>query len=310
MSTILDALGELETSSITVSVLEALDTVVPGEWQNCTDFDEMIPVVIGHDQQGIIDDVRNRAIALIDDSDRDYEMALWLFQKIDTMDKVAAGATVASKVTDLFGGLDFVKQFTPKPETTQALDAGLKLIAELMAFGFLKGLPELTFEEIALFVIELQKYGKADLMRIAAWIIIDGMLPLGPNFMSKIVDTIENSATSEVAGHSIFDTISEYLPGDDDEEKMSFVTQALRSTSEFIGKFIEEHNITDDLIQEKLGDVVDMVDGGSDYVAAALDASTNYFSHTGTQTVARSLIEEAYAQLKEDVWQNYLNQHG
>ena len=140
-----EALSALPTSGVTVSLLEALDSIVPGEWENTTNFEEMIPLVIGLQQPGIIADVHARALALSQDDSKQYDKALWLFKSLDTMDQLAAGATVASKVSDFFGGLDFVKDLAPKPETTQALDAGLKLIAEIMAFGFLKGLPELNF---------------------------------------------------------------------------------------------------------------------------------------------------------------------
>ena len=303
------ALSSLPTSGVTVSLLNALDSIVPGQWENITSFEAMIPRVTGLTQPGIVEDVRARALALSQDDSKQYDKALWLFQSIDTMDRVAAGATVASKVSDFFGGLDFVKDLAPKPETTQALDAGLKLIAEIMAFGFLKGLPELTFEEVAHFVVALQKYGKADIMRLASWVIVDGMLPLGPNFMRTIIDTTQSVATSKVAGHSIFGAISDRLPGDSPEQKQAFVGRALEQTSSFIEEFVQARGITHESIQQHLGGVIDIADGGADYVAAALDASTNYFSHTGTQTVARALIEEAFEQLQADVWSEYVARH-
>jgi hypothetical protein len=38
-------------------------------------------------------------------------------------------------------------------------------------------------------------------------------------------------------------------------------------------------------------------DSKLDYLAAFLDVTTNYYEHTGTQTLARRLIERAYAEI-------------
>ena len=50
-------------------------------------------------------------------------------------------------------------------------------------------------------------------------------------------------------------------------------------------------------IAKKLESFVDMSDGKLDLVAAGLDVSTNYFEHTGTQSVARQLIDRAYGEV-------------
>jgi hypothetical protein len=39
------------------------------------------------------------------------------------------------------------------------------------------------------------------------------------------------------------------------------------------------------------------IDGKLDYVAAFLDMTTNYYEHTGTQTVARSLVTRAMGEI-------------
>jgi hypothetical protein len=39
------------------------------------------------------------------------------------------------------------------------------------------------------------------------------------------------------------------------------------------------------------------MDGKLDYVAAFVDMTTDYFAHTGTQTVARSLISRAASEI-------------
>lgn len=296
-------LSALPTDNITVKVLNALDTIVPGQWENIRSLDAMITRTTGLDGQGVKEDLRQQLAAL---NSQPYERALWLFETIDKLDQVAAGAAVASKVTDLFGGLDFLKEFTPKAETTQALDAGLKLVVEVLALGLMKGLPKPSVEEMALFVAELSRYGKADVMRLTAWVVIDGLLPLGPDFMRHIIGAFDQASQSKLAGHSIFEAVADYLPGDSTAQKQAFVTKTLGATSDFIGSFVKEKGLSRQLIISKLSGVVDISDDTLDYVAAGLDASTSYFSHTGTQSVARVMVEQAFTQLQAKVWQDYL----
>jgi hypothetical protein len=46
-----------------------------------------------------------------------------------------------------------------------------------------------------------------------------------------------------------------------------------------------------------LSGFLEFADDKLDYVAAFLDVSTNYYEHTGTQTLARRLIERALAEI-------------
>lgn len=303
-------LSALPAQSVTVQVLKALDSVVPGQWENVRDLDTMIMRATGQSSPGIVADIRAKMAQMEAQEPERFNRALWLFETIDTVDKVAAGATVASKVTDLFGGLDFMKEFTPKPETTQALDAGLKLVAEVLAFGMMQGMPKMDLEGVAMFVVALGKYGKADAMRLASWVIIDGMLPLGPDFMQRIIATVQDASNSKLAGHSIFDAISSYLPGDSTEQKQAFVAKALNATSDFMDKFVKDKGLNRQMVIGKLSGVVDITESTLDYVAAGLDASTSYFTHTGTQSVARVMAEQAFASLKDEVWQRYLSERG
>ncbi len=303
---IADKLQALPTSGITVTALETLDFIVPGEWENITDFDEMIRQTTGETAPGVVAAIRHKALELEQADGQRVRQALAVFELVDTLDQVAAGAALAGKVTDLFGGLDFLKSFTPKPETTQAIDAGLKLVAELLSFGLLRGVPDASFDGIARFVIALQDYARADLMRVAAWIIIDGMLPLGPDFMRKITNTLGGLADNHLSDNAIFKQIGGALPGESVQEKKAFIVKALDASSEWVGKFIEEKGITPDVVQNRILSAINIADGGGDYLAAALDASTEYFSHTGVQTVARVMVHKAYEAVREDAWKAYV----
>jgi len=69
---------------------------------------------------------------------------------------------------------------------------------------------------------------------------------------------------------------------------------------------VADKGLTPDLIKQKLGSAISLVAGGGDYLAAALDASTEYFSHTGTQTVARVTVQHAFAAMQDEVWKAHL----
>ena len=58
---------------------------------------------------------------------------------------------------------------------------------------------------------------------------------------------------------------------------------------------------------DQLQGAMSVADGGLDYVAAAIDASTSYFSHTGTQNVARAVVRHALDERREQVWKGYLD---
>ena len=52
-----------------------------------------------------------------------------------------------------------------------------------------------------------------------------------------------------------------------------------------------------ELVISKLKDYVDVSDDKLDYLGAFLDISTNYFEHTGMQTVATKAIEKAASEV-------------
>lgn len=308
MDTIDVQMNELDASGLTVSLLNTLDFVAPGSWNNVTGFDAMIRHVTGVESAGVVKAIGARALTQWQDPSSRYDEALLVLQSVDVVDRVAAAAATASKLGGLFGGLDFLKDLTPKAETTQALDAALKLTAELLAYGLMTGTPDGSFEQIADFVIGLQHYAKSDIMRICAWVIVDGLLPLGPNFMQVITSNVRDVASSALANNSLFDKIAERIPGEGAEGKQQFIIEAMEGVSGWVAQFVAAHGLTREVVLSKISEVIEVSEDKLDYVAAALDASTSYFAHTGTQTVARVLIEQAYQELKDQVWQDWVDQ--
>ena len=305
---IVSALEQLPRDGMTVSALRALDWVVPGEWENVTSLNVMAAEVCGPGAPAkLVAQVEVKARQLSLQEAARFNRAVQIYRLVDTVDQVAAGAAVAGKVTDLFGSLGFLKKFTPRPETTQAVDAGLKLVAEALAFGQLNGIPTMDADGLARFTAGLADYARYDLMRLAAWAVFDGVIPLGTDFITDITGTWRGLATSALSSNRLFSQLSAQIPGGSAEEKQGFVIQAIEQSGDFVGRFVAERGITQQGALQRLKGVLQVADGGMDYVAAAIDASTEYVSHTGVQTACRALVRQAHGDLRDQVWQRYVD---
>lgn len=303
---VIAAVHALPTEGLTVQALRALDSIVPGTWQNTTSFKTMLEEVSGEKNPVVIAALMQRAIALDATHLDSYGRALQVYRLLDSVDQLAAGAAVASKVGSMFGSLGFLQQFTPKPETTQAMDAGLKLMGELLAFGLLNGMPTQGSEGLSRFVGALEDYARYDLMRIAAWVVFDGVIPLGPDFLGKIIGTFSEAANDSLGSNAVFDKLGGQIPGNSVPEKKAFILETLNRTGDFMDRFVKEKGISQDKVMAQVQGVLGVADGGMDYVAAAIDASTDYMTHTGTQTVGRHLAKRTTLALKDEVWQQWV----
>jgi hypothetical protein len=304
---VLASLSALPEDGLTVSALRALDTFVPGEWQPTNDFRELV--------QDFAETPNRKVVRLICERAEDlsgnprYDRALEVFTVVDTLDQVAAGATVASAVGGLLSGIEglgFLKKVAPKPETTQCVDAGLKLMAEVIAFGILNGMPTTAKGGLTRYAGALEDYARYDLMRIAAWVVFDGVVPLGADFLQLVLDAWKNpKVTSALTGNRVFSALSDHIPGGSADHKRGFITEALDTTGGWVGRFIEEKGITQAGAMGQLDGILKIAGGGGDYIAAALDASTAYYAHTGTQTVARTLAKHAVEAQRHSVWNRW-----
>src|SRR5690606_35226256 len=137
-----------------------------------------------------------------------------------------------------FSFLSIFGKVTPKPDTTQAVDAALKLAAEVAAFATLRGLPVGSLAEAQAFPAALATYARADMMRLAAWITIDGLLPLGPGFVQKIVEIVRGVDTSVLTANPLFASLRDVLPGGTAEEQKGFVLAALGSGAAYVSEFV------------------------------------------------------------------------
>ena len=64
-----------------------------------------------------------------------------------------------------------------------------------------------------------------------------------------------------------------------------------------MSSFVAEKKVTAGNIAGNLKGYVDFAEDKLDYLAAFLDMSTNYFEHTGTQSVARAMITRAVSEV-------------
>lgn len=294
MSESLHALVEgLDDSGLTVTLLGTLDAIVPGEWSNVTSFEEMIRVVTEEDDAELIQQVGERALELYADPEEGYQRAVSIFRKTDGIDQLAGSAALASKVGEKFSFLSFLGKLTPKADTTQAVDAGLKFAAEMTCFCLINGLPG---DSVSDFSRSLSSYAKEDKMRLASWLAIDCVLPLGPDFYKKMHDTVSGMDLSKLQDNALFKSIQSYLPGGADAQK-DIVEKNLEASGDYLEDFVKTNGIDQDSLLDKVRGFVDVGDGKLDYISAVLDMSTNYYTHTGIQTVARQVISRAYGEI-------------
>ncbi|NES66905.1 MAG: hypothetical protein F6K24_17430 [Okeania sp. SIO2D1] len=285
---IIELLDELPSDNLTVKTLNALDFVVPGEWENVVGFDKTIEVITGETDADRIMDIRNKAIELYNDADNGYQGAIWYYNLVDNVDGALAAAAMAEIVSEKIPFLSFLGNLTPKADTTQSVDLCLKIVAELIAYSKLNGLPILNPGE---FVANLtEEYSGPSLMRMAALVCLDGLIPLGPDFLQKVQDTLDEEGESAFADNAAFGPISDTIPGDD---KLGFIRETFGAVQGWMDNLVGSVGLTRESIFDSISGFIDFSDDALDVVAAFLDKTTTYFKHTGTQSVARKLIQRA-----------------
>jgi hypothetical protein len=291
---IYELVDELPTDNMTIKALRALDFVIPGEWENLVGFDNTIKTVTGEDDEELIQQIGERAIYLFNDKSEGYQRALWMYQTISSSGRAMGTAAMANKVGEGVSFLGFLNKLTPKADKLQTIDLSLKVVTELLGFCQINGIPG---DSIGDFVGALGDYGGESLMRMAALVCFDGLIPLGPDFLETVLGWIENLTPSDLEDHEAFNEMREDIPGDDADSKLGFIGESVSSVSGWMGDFVSEHDLTPRKVVNNLQNYMDVADDKLDYLAAFLDMTTNYYEHTGVQTLARRLIERAYAEI-------------
>lgn len=289
-----ELVDELPTSNMTTFALKSLDFVIPGEWENLVGWDNTLKAVTMETDSSLLQMVGDRAIALYNDKSQGYRNAMWLYQTIDSAGSALGTAALANKVGEKVPLFGFLSKLTPKAEKAQAIDLSLKLVVEVVAFCQINGIPG---DSIGDFVASLGDYGKEALMRMAALVCFDGLIPLGPDFLRSVGNTLGNLSPSELKQNQGFSKIDEFIPGNNAEGKLNFIGQSFDSVKGWMSGFVQQHDLTPQKVSQSLQKFIDVSDDKLDYLAAFLDMSTNYYAHTGTQTLARRLIDRALAEI-------------
>ncbi|MBD2014587.1 hypothetical protein H6F96_11475 [Microcoleus sp. FACHB-53] len=287
----------LPTNSMTVYMLRSLDFIVPGEWQNVVGFDNTIRAVTGVTDRYLIEEIGQRAIALYNNPSEVYQQTLWLYQTVDRADNAIGAAALANKIGEKISFLGFLNQLTPKADTVQTIDLCLKLVVEAIAFCRLHGIPT----NIDAFKASLANYHNESVIRMAALIAVDGLIPLGPNFILKAQSVLGQLNTAQLEGNPTYQNISSAIPGGTTAGKLGFIGENFASVKGWMNNFVMSRNLTPEKVVVHLQQFMNVADSKLDYVAAFLDMSTNYYEHTGTQTVARNLILRAAQETKGKV---------
>ncbi|BAZ44437.1 hypothetical protein NIES4102_14460 [Chondrocystis sp. NIES-4102] len=289
---IFELVDNLPENNITTMMLRSLDSIVPGEWENTVGFVNTIRKVTGETDEDLIQQIGDRAVWLYNDKSQGYRRAMWLYQTVDRADKALGSAALANKVGNkipLVGGL--LTRVTPNPEKAQALDLCIKLVVELVAFCQINGIPG---DSIGDFVGALGDYSGESLMRMTALLCVDGLIPLGPDFLLKAQSTIGGIGPKDLESNSTFSGVKELIPGGSTRGQLDFIGRSFDSVKGWMAGFVDSNNLTPEKVMRNLQSFLEFSDSKLDYVAAFLDVSTNYYEHTGTQTLARRLIERAF----------------
>lgn len=289
-----ELVDKLPRDGVTVRTLQALDFVVPGQWENLVGFDQTIEKVARTSDQKRIQQIGERALQLYNDPEQGYQTAIWLYQTVDSTDQALGAAAMANKVGEKIRFLGFLQSITPKADHAQTIDLGLKLVVEVVAFCQVNGLPG---DSIGDFVKALGSYSNESLMRMAGLVCIDGLIPFGPDFSRQVMQLLAKISPSELESNDTYQRIKDYLPGSTLDGRMQFIQQSFSSVQGWIDGFVEERNLTPEKLTASLNTYIEFTDDKLDYLAAFLDMSTNYFEHTGTQSMARRLIRRAMAEI-------------
>lgn len=291
---IYELVDQLPERNLTVYALRSLDFALPGEWDNIVGFENTIRQVTGETNEALIQQIGERAIQLFNDKSQGYQRALWLYQTIDKTGGALGTAALANKVGEKISLLGFLNKLTPKAEKAQTIDLSLKLVTEVVAFCQINGIPG---DSIGDFVRALGDYSGESLIRMAALVSFDGLIPLGPNFIQQAQLVLSRLGPKELEENGAFKRIRDLIPGSNTAQQLGFMEASFNSTKDWMGSFVAQKGLTPEKITQNFQKFVDIADDKLDYFGAFLDISTNYYEHTGIQTLARRLVERAVAEI-------------
>ena len=237
---IYELVDELPKGGLTVTALKSLDYLVPGQWDNLVGFEHTLRTVTGETDPELTQQIGDRAVQLFNDKSQGYQKALWLYETVDSASGLVGTAALANRIgQDTF--LGFLKNITPKPEKAQSIDLSVKLVTEIVAFCQINGIPG---DSVGDFLAALADYGGESLMRMAALVCFDGLIPLGAGFTDNVLGMIKGMKPSELEGNQTFKGVKDLIPGENSAGQLAFITESFESTKSWMDGFVSSNNLS------------------------------------------------------------------
>jgi hypothetical protein len=284
----------LPQNNLTVKSLKALDFVAPGQWTNLVGFEHTVRVLTGETDEAMIQKVGERAIALYNDKKQGYQRAVWYYQTVESMSNVLGFTAMVNKIGEKIHLLRFLHRITPTADKAQGIDFSVKLITELLAYTSINGIPG---DSIGDFVKGLTHYKDEALIRMVALICYDGLIPLGPDYINKALTFLQQGGTGALEENDSYQRLKSAIPGGGTGGQLDLIQKTVGSVADWMNGFTKQHDLTGPKILGSLKQYVELSDDRLDWVAAFIDETTDYYEHTGIQSVARSLIERAVGEV-------------
>ena len=294
MSTVLERLDRLPRRDLTVLALKGISTLVPGDWQNITSANALIASVMGSDDPALIAQVRERADTLSRARHEGYGRALSLYDAVNRSQKAAGGLRLLANVGGVLPLIKRVAKLTPTSDTLQAVDLGLKVAAEMLAFTQVNGLPGDSFAE---FGASLNEYAGEARVRMAALICFDALLPLGDQALQRLDDLLGQVGQKELRLSPAYGGMAAMIPGRGDDAHLSFLRRGVDQWLGWAGGYASSLGLSAQKAVQALETTLGPWQGGFEQLATFLDAFTDTYQHTGVQAVARRLVERAAAEI-------------
>ena len=294
MSTVLERLDRLPRRDLTVLALKGISTLVPGDWQNITSANALIASVMGSDDPALIAQVRERADTLSRARHEGYGRALSLYDAVNRSQKAAGGLRLLANVGGVLPLIKRVAKLTPTSDTLQAVDLGLKVAAEMLAFTQVNGLPGDSFAE---FGASLNEYAGEARVRMAALICFDALLPLGDQALQRLDNLLGQVGQKELRLSPAYAGMAAMIPGRGDDAHLSFLRRGVDQWLGWAGGYASSLGLSGQKAVRALETTLGPWQGGFEQLATFLDAFTDTYQHTGVQAVARRLVERAAAEI-------------
>lgn len=292
--TVLERLERLPRRNLTVLALKGISTLVPGSWQNTTQPELLIAEVLGSSDPQLIAQVRARADTLSRARHEGYGRALSLYDAVNRSQKASGGLRLAANIGAALPLVKGLANLTPASDTLQATDLALKVSAELLAFTQVNGLPGDSFGD---FSASLADYAGDARVRMAAMLCFDALLPLGDRALERLDGLLGQVGSGDLNQLPGYRAMAPLIPGRGAQAHLGFLRRGVDSWLGWAGGFVSSLGLSGQKAVQALEGSLGPWQGRFEQLATFLDAFTDTYQHTGTQAVARRLVERAAAEI-------------